>query len=134
MLRYSRIRVRLCDPRAERVCCPVLVGRLGPGLPLLALDNATIALRSPDLAWRRAEAFFWRHEDCFPDMGETTLRTEGSQEASPLTNEARLHTEEAVWRLPPGLSLQQAGCVSVWDSSLELGSGHISWGGDTARR
>merc|ERR1712155_146702 len=75
VLRSSRIRVRLCDPRAERVCCPVLVGRLGPGLPLLALDNATIALRSPDLAWRRAEAFFWRHEDCFPDMGETTLQT-----------------------------------------------------------
>ena len=55
------------------------------------------------------------------------MQTEGSQEASALTKEATLHTEEAVWRLPPGLSLQQAGCVSVWDSDLELGTGHIVW-------
>ena len=114
----------LCDDKAETVCCPVLLGRMvRRETEVFAINNNTVILKTEEKDyWTNREVFFWKEETCFPwlDYSENHLDTIKKDEAELFKEEVRL-------ALPPGLSVYQSKCLSVWSSNQEIGFAYLKW-------
>ena len=114
----------LCDDKAETVCCPVLLGRIfRRETEVFAINNNTVILKTEEKDyWTNREVFFWREESCFPwlDYSENHLDSIKKDDADLFKEEVRLP-------LPPGLTVYQSKCLSVWSSNQEIGFAYLKW-------
>ena len=126
MFSSSGVRNYLCDDKAESVCCPVMVGRMsGTERPVYAVNNSSLMIRSQDTGyWDNREVFFWREESCFPwlDYNENLI-----EDTKKLDERSELFSEEVMFGLPPGLTVQDTKCLSVWRGDTEIGAAHLRW-------
>jgi len=120
----SGVRNYLCDSRAETVCCPVMLGRtFRTETAVYAVNNNTVILKTGDKDyWANREVFFWREETCFPwlDYSENHLGDIEKENAEELEEEVR-------FALPPGLTVYQSKCLSVWSDNQEIGFAFLKW-------
>ena len=124
ILHCSGVRNYLCDSRAETVCCPVMLGRtFRTETAVYAVNNNTVILKTGDKDyWANREVFFWREETCFPwlDYSENHLGDIEKENAEELEEEVR-------FALPPGLTVYQSKCLSVWSDNQEIGFAFLKW-------